>query len=282
MTDTKQSILTGIAHRLAKRSETPLLDAQVLLAHVLGKTRAWVMAHPEIEPTSEQQAQIDRSMERLKNGQPLPYVLGHWEFFGLDFLLSPEVLIPRPETELLVEKALEWMKSQRRNGILAADIGTGSGCIAVALAVHAPGLNVIASDVSYPALQVAWQNARAHGVAERVALVQANLLSAFGSGVDLICANLPYITTGSLRTLEVHRHEPVLALDGGADGLVYIRRLLQQAGKIISQGCLLIEIEASQGAEVRGLAHEAFPQAVVEVIQDLALRDRVVRIALDR
>ncbi len=270
--------LTQITRRLARGSDTAALDAQVLLAHVLGRTRSWVMAHPEFALSSDQKNQVDQALEQLENGQPLPYVLGSWEFFGLDFALTPAVLIPRPETELLVEKALQWLRAQGQTGLKAADIGAGSGCIAIALAVNSPGLHVIASDISSAALQVARQNARAHGVAERVHLVQADLLSAFSPGLDLVCANLPYIPTSRLASLAVYGCEPTLALDGGEHGLTLIHRLLQQAKAILRRGCLLLEIEASQGEAARSLAQEAFPQARVEVVQDLAGNDRMVRV----
>ncbi len=155
--------------RLLPVSEEPALEAQVLLAHVLGKPRAWVMAHPEAALTIEQDSELCRLLERRLNGEPLPYLLGHWEFFGLRFKVTPDVLIPRPETELLVEKGLAWLKEHpwRR---LAVDVGTGSGCIAISLAHRVMDLHVIAVDISRPALKVAQENIIDHHVQERVSV----------------------------------------------------------------------------------------------------------------
>ena len=127
-------ILLELHTRLSSVSQTPLLDAQVLLGHVLGQTRTWVLAHPEAHLSSDQEHALRDALTRLEAGQPLPYVLGHWEFYGLDFYITPETLIPRPETELLVETALSWSRTRTKR-LSAADIGTGSGCIAISVAV---------------------------------------------------------------------------------------------------------------------------------------------------
>jgi len=147
-------VLDQVRERLQGVSETAFLDAQVLLAHVLGRNRAWVMAHPEATLTLEQRNQLKIALERLIVGEPLPYVLGCWEFYGLEFAVTPAVLIPRPETELLVEQALVWLE-QHPGRRLAADVGAGSGCIAVTLARKIPDLEVLASDISLEALRVA-------------------------------------------------------------------------------------------------------------------------------
>src|SRR6266545_380600 len=140
----KTSLLADIAMQLTSISDTPALDASVLMAHILNKPRTWVMAHPELELTEEQQKNLDDSLARLERGESFPYVLGHWEFFGLDFEVTPDVLIPRPETELLVEKAIAWLqRSPARRTI--ADIGTGSGAIAVSIAVNVSNAQVLAT-----------------------------------------------------------------------------------------------------------------------------------------
>src|SRR5262245_52829956 len=118
--------------------ETPVLDAQVLLAHVLGKDRSWVLAHPEATLTPKQETALETAIRKRQAGTPLPYILGQWEFFGLDFEVTPDVLIPRPETELLVETALAWLRTHPQHVYRFVDVGTGSGCIPVALAVHVP------------------------------------------------------------------------------------------------------------------------------------------------
>jgi release factor glutamine methyltransferase len=255
----------------------------VLLAHVLGRPRAWVLAHPEAEVGGEGIEKYEGGLERLEGGEPLPYLLGRWEFFGLEFLVSPAALIPRPETELLVERALAWLRAhpERRR---AADIGTGTGCIAVALGVHLPNLKIWASDLSLPALRLAQENARLNGVAGRVIFVQADLFGSYTGSqppFDLLCANLPYIPTGTLRRLPVTRFEPRLALDGGEDGLEQIRRLLEEAPARLSPGGLaLLEIEASQGEAACALARRAFPGGSVQLIPDLAGLDRLVQVEI--
>lgn len=284
------SLLSTLTSRLAQISDTPRLDAQVLLAHILGKTRSWVFAHPEAVLTPVQYSQLESAASQLQAGRPLPYLLGRWEFYGLEFLVAPQVLIPRPETELLVEGALDWLNEHpgRRK---AADIGTGSGCIAVSLAVNIPDLDLLATDLSQPALLIARTNAIRHQVTERIHFLQADLLNPSTEStnedeltvsffpLDLLCANLPYIPTPTLHGLKVYDREPTLALDGGLDGLDFIHRLLAQApGVMAADSLLLLEIEAGQGAEVRTLAENAFPQARVQVTRDLAGRDRLLEI----
>lgn len=284
------TLLATIRARLGPESETASLEAQVLLAHVLGAPRAWVLAHPEARLSSEQTSLLEAYLQRLEGGEPLPYVLGHWEFFGLDFTVTPDVLIPRPETELLVEQALGWLRlhASRR---LAADVGTGSGCIAVALAAHIPDLHILASDLSPAALQVASHNAARHAAGDRITFIQTDLLltnwptgstanrTHLANQFDLICANLPYIPTETLAALRVARWEPRIALDGGRDGLDLLRRLVAGApDQLAPGGLLLLEIEARQGAAAAALARQAFPQAEVQVLPDLSGLDRVIRV----
>jgi release factor glutamine methyltransferase len=265
-------------------SETPALDAQVLAADLLRVGRAWILAHPEAELSSDQVLAFEASGYRLEQGEPLPYVLGHWEFYGLDFRVSPAVLIPRPETELLVEQALAWLRERQSStaGWLAADVGCGSGCIAVALAKHMPDLTVVASDLSLPALDVAVQNIVLHGLEGRISCVQADLLPALGAPLDLVCANLPYIPTGSLQGTRPARWEPAQALDGGMDGLDLIRRLLQQLAMhpspLVAGGLALLEVETSQGEHALELARRLLSRAESAVLQDLAGRSRCLRI----
>lgn len=269
-------VLAQIRARLEGRSKTAGLDAQVLLAHLLRKPKAWVLAHPELVLTPQQSVDLENLLARLEQGEPLPYVLGHWEFYGLDFWVTPAALIPRPETELLVERAIEWLRlrPQRR---LAVDVGTGTGCIAVALGANILDLRVLACDVSAEALQVAQSNIRRHGLQDRLACLQVDLLPAAGRRFDLICANLPYIPSATLKTLAVARWEPCLALNGGPDGLEPVRRLLRQAPTALAPGgLLLLEIEANQGAQALELARLAFPLASRALLQDLAGRDRLV------
>jgi release factor glutamine methyltransferase len=270
--------LNEARRRLAPNSESAALDGQVLLAHLLGVSRAWVLAHPEAQLSPEQESALQAALDRLEGGEPLPYVLGHWEFYGLDLIVTPEVLIPRPETELLVEQALSWL-GQRSERHSVVDVGSGSGCIAVALAVNLPGLRLLASDISGPALRVSRRNALKHQVDGRVDFVQADLLPPTAPPFDLICANLPYIPLAELKSLPVYRFEPLLALSSGADGLDLIGRLLRSAPpRLAPGGMLLLEIEASQGSRALALARSIFPLAEIQVLRDLAGRERLLRI----
>jgi release factor glutamine methyltransferase len=271
--------LADARSRLYLASEEPALEAQVLLAHVLDRPRAWVIAHPEVALSVDQDSALCLLLERRLSGEPLPYLLGHWEFFGLRFKVTPDVLIPRPETELLVEKALAWLKlhPSRR---LAVDVGTGSGCIAISLAHGIADLQVIAVDTSWPALSVAQENVTAHHVQEQVFLLQTSLLCGLSRGnIDLVCANLPYIPSSTLAGLAVSRFEPLQALDGGPDGTSYINALLEVAqGWLGPGGLMLLEIEAGQGTRVQQSARRCFPDAEIQLFQDLSGNPRLVQI----
>jgi release factor glutamine methyltransferase len=275
---TIRALINWLTRRLKPHTETPRLDAHVLLAHIVEKPRSWLLAHPETAITHQQKKALSRALFRLEAGVPLPYVLGHWEFYGLDVNIDPAVLIPRPETELLIEQALAWLRDHpdRRR---AADIGTGSGCIAVTLAKLIPDLHVTATDISPKALQIARTNAEKHHVAERISLVKSDLLPNEKSDADfdLICANLPYIPTETLHALKVYGREPTLALDGGPDGLDLIRSLLAQAPRRLTRGgLLLIEIDSSHSDGAISLAREAFPNADVRLLPDPAGHDRLI------
>jgi release factor glutamine methyltransferase len=271
-----RNALQEIPERITGETETPVLDAQVLLAHIMGKTRTWIIAHPDAPLSKGQREHLQQATKRLELGEPLPYVLGHWEFYGLDFKITSDVLIPRPETELLVDQALTWLNKfpGRR---FAADIGTGSGCIAVSLAVNAKNLVVMASDISLSALKVAQQNVNQHNVTKQVFPVTAYLFPPIRKRFDLICANLPYIPLERLPNLKVFGKEPDLALDGGILGLKLIEKILQEAPQYLSEGgIMLLEIDSSQGEIIKNLATYAFPNANVNIMNDLTGKARLV------
>lgn len=284
---TLRESLEQTASRL--KSDTPYLDAQVLLAHILKRPRSWLLAHPETLLSGFEMESLERSLSQLEEGVPLPYVLGHWEFFGLDFVVTPDVLIPRPETELLVERAIAWLQANRQNRPQprVADVGTGCGCIAIAIATHAPQARLLATDISYPALRVARQNAYHAGLARRIDFLQCDLLPPIPPNLptslrfDLICANLPYIPTQTLRCLPIYGREPTIALNGGQDGLDLIRRLLTMAPPWLKPGGrIMLEIEASQGNQALTLAYDAFSEAEIHLHRDLAGHDRLIEIQL--
>jgi release factor glutamine methyltransferase len=261
--------------------ELPQQTLLVLLSHVLEQPQTWILAHSEAALSATQQAKLTALIARLKQGEPLPYLTGRQEFFGLSFEVSPAVLIPRPETELLVETALRWLRLHpAADSVL--DVGTGSGCIAISLAVHAPVLRVIATDLSAKALSIAQRNAEVHHVEARITCVQADLIPKDLGRFDLICANLPYVPTSKLAEVNSLPFEPILALDGGPDGLALIKRCLAYApAHIRAPGMLLFEIEASTGNAAIALAHEAFPRSKVTLIPDLAGKERLLTIELE-
>jgi release factor glutamine methyltransferase len=273
-------VLINSSEALLEVSDSPNLDALTVLTEHLGESRAWILAHPEAKLSESTKQLIQSDIEHLRNGIPLPYVIGHWEFYGLDFTLNQNTLIPRPETELLVEHALSWI-DHHPDRRWVADVGTGSGCIAITLAKIQPTLSLIALDISYPALKVAQENAFRHDVTNRVNFIQSDLLSPIVQPFDMICANLPYIPSDLLPSLGVTKKEPKIALDGGQEGLDTINPFLVAASeKIAPGGCLLFEIEQSQGPEVQRFAHQLFPLADIIIHKDLAGLDRLVNVNL--
>ena len=261
--------------KLRTVTDTPRLEAEVLLAHVLGTSRAALLAYSERVLSPDQLSSYQAVVRHRAANYPLPYLTGRAEFYGLDFEVTPEVLIPRPETETLVDLALA------RRPATIVDVGTGSGCIAVALAARLPEATVCAIDISPAALAVAQRNVERYGVASRVRLMVGDVLNPRPSQADLIVSNPPYIPTGDCASLQasVRDHEPSLALDGGADGLSVIEPLLAQAPAVLrSGGALLIEVGFDQGKIASRLARTYFPQAKVRIHPDLAGRDRVLEV----
>ncbi|MCK5054133.1 MAG: peptide chain release factor N(5)-glutamine methyltransferase [Anaerolineales bacterium] len=261
---------------LASISETPSLDAQLLLASALKRKKEWVLAHPEYHLSTSDSVTFKEILGRLVSGEALPYLLGSWEFFGHSFHVTPDVLIPRPETELLIENALGFLRSHPR-ARLCADIGTGSGCIAITLALEIPDLYVIAVDVSPFAIEVARVNARKHGVDDRVRLIVSDLLQPFDSRFGLICANLPYIPSKRMERLAVAEREPKLALDGGMDGLTVIRRLVYELPELLDHGGrALLEVDSSHARVLAGELSTMNPSVKIDVLKDVTGRERIV------
>lgn len=261
--------------------DSPRLDAELLLAHVLEANRAAVLTRPDRRLTPKQLTSYRYLVERRAAREPLAYILGCREFFGLDFAVDPRVLIPRPETELLVEEALRLVRP--KPSPLLADVGAGSGAIAVSLAVHLPQATVYALDDSPGALAVTAENARRHGVDARIHCLHGNLLASLPEPVDLVTANLPYVAAPEWEDLapEIRHYEPRAALDGGPDGLALIRGLLGAAAPHLRlQGAILLEIGAAQGQAVTALAQRHFPSAQIGLRHDYAGLDRLVVVQL--
>lgn len=264
---------------LAERGiESPRLDAEVILSNVLDVSKAQLYARPDRRLYSMHQLVYRAWVKRRAEHEPVAYVVGYKEFYGLDFYVDRRVLIPRPETELLVEKAIE-LAHEIRGAPILADVGTGSGAIAISLALHLPQALIYATDISEETLAVAALNCKGHEVQERVRLLAGDLLSPLPEPVDLIVANLPYVRRTEFEGLarDIVDYEPRLALNGGPDGLEYVHRLLAQAGPYLQpQGAILLEIGADQGPAVTAWAGRCFPGAILEVSRDYADLDRML------
>jgi release factor glutamine methyltransferase len=258
---------------LASTSETASRDAQMLLADLIGKPREWLLSHPEAAVPRAADSTYSSALQQLLAGEPLPYVLGWWEFYGRRFRVTPQVLIPRPETELLVERGLRAIDEHPRIHALL-DVGTGSGCVGVTLALERPSVRVVASDVSRAALSVARENADRHSVGNRIAFVMADLTAGFSLDHSVILANLPYVASNEIAGI---LSEPRLATEGGVTGLEVIGRLLGQLARHRPRrATVLLEIGAGQGSALIDLASIVCRPSRAWVEPDLAGRDRIL------
>ena len=256
----------------------PRLESEVILTDILGVARRRLYAFQDDEIPDTALTALEEALQRRFKREPLAYILGHREFYGVDLMVGPGVMVPRPETELLVERALLVCMARMGQGpLVAVDVGTGSGGIVINLAMHLPGVKFFATDVSSDALAVAEANVQKHGLGERITLVEGDLLDLVEGSVDVIMANLPYIPSGRLPTLQPElAWEPAVALDGGVDGLDILRRLMgQAAGKLSRGGVMLLEIDPGQGEPLCRLAGRLFPGADTVVEKDLAGHDRI-------
>ena len=256
------------------------LDFDLLLASALGKTREFVFTYPETRLTATQTKTFIKNLRRRQKGEPLAYLVGHKEFFGLDFLVNKNVLIPRPETELMVEEVLKNKKIKT-----VADIGTGSGCIAISLAKNNPGLKVYATDVSAGALKVARQNAKKHNV--KIIFKKGSLLKPLKNvRLDAIAANLPYLPAGrqvagrawknnSSAESTGLKFEPASALFAGKKGLQLYKELFKQI-RPGDKKIIFLEIDPRQTSLIKSLIKKYFPKAGIEIKKDLCGRDRLV------
>jgi release factor glutamine methyltransferase len=278
--------------------EDPRLEAEVLVQYALGIEREELFARLQEAMRPELQAEYESLVNRRLGHEPTAYIVGHKEFFGLDFQCSPTTLIPRPETELLVETAIDWVneprvkvrgsgvKGQARVEELSIlDVGTGSGAIAVSLAKHLPQALILATDISADALTVAKRNALAQCVANRITFVCGSLLETLTGRFDLIAANLPYIPTRTYNTLptEIREHEPEVALRAGRRGTALIETMLSQAiDHLAPGGMILAEHAWNQGRVLRDAATNHFPTADIETRRDLAGIERLLVVRTTR
>jgi len=252
------------------------LEAEVLLRHALGLDRAHLYARLRENIDEERRSAFQRLVERRLAHEPTAYIVGHREFYGIDLEVTPDALIPRPETELLVDEALRIAPD---GPFAIADVGTGCGALAIALAMRLPQATIYAIDSSERALALADRNVERLGLASRVRLLPGDLFDPLPEPVDLIVANLPYVKTSDWQALppEIREHEPREALDGGPDGTAALDRLLSAApSRLRPGGRVLAEIGWDQGERLSTVARMLFPTARIDVKKDLAGLDRIL------
>jgi release factor glutamine methyltransferase len=282
----------GISRLRATRVPSHTLAAELLLMHALGRDRTWLYTHSEdaVDPAAEER--YFALVARRAAGEPTQYLTGKQEFWGLEFEVTPAVLIPRPETEHVVEVALERLgargiKIRLDTGepsapLRIADVGTGSGCLAVALAHELPHAEIVATDISAPALEVARRNAARHGVLSRIHFLETNVLEGLlheAGRFDLIVSNPPYVARNEANTLEreVREHEPHTALFGGPTGVEIYDRLIEQAGMLLrSGGILVLELGYNSAEHVGAILAAQSRWADIRITNDLAGIPRVI------
>jgi release factor glutamine methyltransferase len=274
---TASALISDIAKSLASAGiEGARTEAEVIVKAVCGVTAEDLIARPEVALTPDEHARAMGLASRRTRREPLPYLLGRAEFYSLPFLVSPASIVPRPETEILAEAAIE--RAPRTAAKIGADVGTGCGVLASVLARHLCGLRVVATDISSEALMLARENARRHRVADRVLSVRCDLLAAVTGALDFVVANLPYVRSRDIDQLqpEIRDFEPRGALDGGADGLCVIRRLsVQLFDHVATGGFAALEVGAGQADEVANLLGRGGLRSI-EVVPDYSGIDRVV------
>ena len=293
--DIRGALRTGISRLREKQVASYTVAAELLLLHVLSRDRAWLYAHPEVAINSKELDIFLTLIDRRANGEPTQHLTGKQEFWSLEFEVTPDVLIPRPETEHVIEVALDRLalrelragRPQKTNGdgFLIADIGTGSGCLAIALAKELPAATVYATDISPAALAVARRNAVRHGVANRIHFLESDLSrplaadSAKESSFDLIVSNPPYIPAREANTLarEVRDHEPAIALYGGEEGYELYADLIAHAGLHLKPGGIFVaELGHDSLPAVQPLLLDSREWTAVGVSNDLAGIPRVI------
>ena len=261
--------------------EDASFEAEYLLRHALGCTRESLIMALDSDVSSSDQLRFESIIDRRAAGEPSAYIAGHKEFYGLDFKVDPRALIPRPETELVVELALELAarRTNRVEDLNIAEVGVGCGAIAIALAVHLPEARVVATDISPAALKLASENVSMHRVEDCVTLMEGDLLQDVSGPIDILVSNPPYIASAHLATLprEIRDHEPRAALDGGEEGMEVIEQLIRQAkDKLRPGGAMFVEIGWDLGERVLARARGLWPESEVSITPDLAGLDRVL------
>ena len=264
--------------------EEHLLEAELLIGAALGMDRAALYTSFNEDVPGSSLHRVDKLVTRRLTREPLPYILGYREFYGMSLEVNPGVLIPRPETEILADEAIRLARQMpRRPPLRIVEVGTGSGAIAVALASHLVNVDIHATDISRQALATAQANAERHGLQNRIEFIRCDLLSCFSGPIDVLIANLPYVSSATIPSLEpeIRVFEPREALDGGDDGLRLILRLLGEARRVLrSKGVVLLEMDPHQMDSVEMTATSYWPSATTSRHKDLAGLDRVLAIQL--
>jgi release factor glutamine methyltransferase len=289
----KSNKISTVLHRTRElfstnNIESASLDAQIILEHVLGKDRAFLLSHPETPVSREECLEIDSLTTRRVSGEPIAYLTGKKEFYGYDFIVNRNVLIPRPETDYLIENALEYLKLENdkiiksQNVIL--DLGTGSGCVAISLALELAKkyddskYDIVATDISAEALEVAERNAKVHKV--NVNFLESDLLSnpLLPDKFDLILANLPYVPNNS-EEQEKLRFEPQSAIFAEDNGSSIIKEFLEQAkSRLNDSGLILVELDPRNAVEIQNFAEDLYQNRKIKLTKDLAGHDRYLEI----
>ncbi len=272
--------ITNGTHR--EFTKLSLLDADVLLAHVFGQTREYIYSHPDKSLTKAQERKFRDLVQRRLDGEPISYLTGHKEFYGMDFIMNPDVLIPRPDTELLVEAVMKYVQDIQRTPLRIVDVGTGSGNIAVALKYHLKNrVEMLGTDISKSALHIARKNSRLHNV--KVQYFQGSVLDALPKNTqdkcDIIIFNAPYLTKTESRKKAL-QFEPQVALNSGSTPTALYETLLQQAPEHLERkGSIFFEIGHRQADQIRNLTQRYLQNSTIEILKDLGGYDRVAHIS---
>ena len=262
---------------LSEISGTAEIEVNAILCMVLNKDLAWCLANSHFALDKGKVKELNEKLESLMTGIPLPYVLGKIEFFRHQFFVDENVLIPRPETELLVETAIEWINHHDKTRKVV-DVGCGSGVIIISLLNHFPLINGLGIDISRRALEISKKNKNYHDI-DHLEFVQMDCLTGIQTKFDVIVANLPYIPEDDLKNLPVSKFEPAHALNGGKDGLIVINKLIEQMPSLLnSPGLALLEIQFDQSTRVTQKIRNYLPNAVISILKDYSSHDRIIKI----
>ena len=292
----KKKIVSASIKGALENSFLPSLEKEWLLACLLKKPREFILSHPEKSISKLILNKFKKLDHQRRQGWPLAYLTGQQEFFGLDFIVNRHVLIPRPETEMLVEEICQEARQAKSKSIIV-DLGTGSGAIIISTVKelifpntknsgsHFPNLKFLAIDISPAALLIAKKNAQRHKVLKKINFKQSDLLEYFLNKLNkqqiIVAANLPYLTPQQIKNSPSISHEPRLALDGGYDGLKYYRQLLDQLTKISYKTAIIfMEIDPSQTIGIKALINQFFKEFSLKIIKDLSGQERLIRLKI--